>query len=578
MEEEKIKQALEQVQQQYTLLKKEFGDTSLEPSTLSVGQKNTSLYLSTQQIDLLLLVNVNSPEALIEYVQNCVQLNGFTLGDINEENLEEKKREVFAAYLNSYIPYKDLVVREGFTEKDSLNRRILFSLNKNLPQEYISGAVTALNVDGELGLVRYLSTIPNGEKYLRDIGRFISLDFENIQGVTYDEIVGLDELIKRDSTIVSIVSISPTYSLSMHYDSDGVKKFDPYFADRALAYCKITDKHMRYNSLFSRLAAMDLYNKGYDKETVMQLMSTFADGFFGYLSEHDETLKNGSRLIDCVQVFSELLRYEPGQKDGKNTGMVWQEYFGMTMEDLFSIIFKDGKSRVPDGVDVMYNETALEEGVERLESCDSIIRDIYRVAPGFVNVFGNQLHVYDSLLQNENIHMLHESAEFMKRVQNDYGIKIQITEHDLNISGDMVRNCQRYGVSMEYIRLLKKKYQQMVSNVLLSYDLDIDTVDYWSIFDKVDHNLRRDIEGRIKRGESIQGIDSLHAGLLPEGSNIKKIPSLNPSAYERQLNQEQNKVKKLEYPTETGSISIVLVMVIMIIVLLALIGFCLIIM
>jgi len=568
MDDERVKQVLGKVQQEYVSLKEEFGDTSLEPCTLNAGQNSTNIYLSTQQTDLLLLVNAKTPEELIGFVNNCVQVSNYQVGDVNESNLEDKKREVFDVYLKSFASFKDLAPREGFTEKDSSLTRIRINLQNNLPESYHQEALNALSTGGEQGLVNYLITLPNGDKYIRDIGRFISIDYENIQGVTYEEIVALDELIKRDPTIKGIISIAAKYDMTMHYGADGVKQFDPYYLDRVMAYCKITGKHMRYHSLFDRSTAMDFKAMGLDKEGVMRRMTPFADGFFEYLSRHNETLEDGTRLIDCAEIFNELLCYEPGVK---NTGMVWQEYFGMSMEDLFSFIIKDGVSRVPDGVEVMYNETALEEGMARLQSCDSIIRDIYRVAPGFINVFGNQLHVYDSLFSKDNIHMLNESNMFMKHVQDDFGIRVQISEHDLNINGDLVSNCQKYGIPLEYLRLLKKKYQKIISDSLVAAGLDINTVDYWSIFDKVDHNLRRYIEARIKRGESIQGIDSLHAGLIPEESDISHVQSLNPDAYEKQLTQNQNKVKKLEYPTEAGSISIVLVMIGIIVVLLSLI-------
>ncbi len=251
----------------------------------------------------------------------------------------------------------------------------------------------------------------------------------------------------------------------------------------------------------------------------------------------------------------------------------------MNMEDLFSIIMRNGVSRVPEGMDVMYNETALEEGMPRLKSCDAIIRDIYRVAPGFINVFGQQFHIYDSLFKPENIHMLDESIGFMQHVQNDFGIRVQISEHDLNINGNLVRDCKRFNVPAEYLQLLKRDYQRRLSEAMVNGGLNIDTVDYWSIFDKVEHNLKRDIEGRLSRGESIEGIDSLHAGLLPEGSDVSKIQTLNPTAYDRQLNKGNSVVKKLEFPNvESGYASTIAVMVVMVIVLLVLIGICLLVM
>ena len=561
MQEEQIKQELYRIQQDMHQLQEEFGDVSNTPCTLEVGQSKSGLYLSTQQIDLLLLVNVSTPEELAEFVSHCVQLSGYEQKDVTMENLEEKKREVFRAYLDSFVSFKELAPREGFDAKASQLRRVDINLRKNLPSIYYEAAKEALMTGGEQGLVQYLATIPNGQMYLTAISRFMSLDYENIREVTYEEIVGLDDLIKRDPTIDTLVNIGAKYDMTMHYGLDGKKYFDSYYLDRALAYSKMTNKHMRFHSLFDRSNAMDFKDKGYSREQVMSLLQPFVDGYFSYLTRHDEVLSDGSRLINSAEIFNELLTYEPGTLGGKKTGMVWQDYFGMSMEDLFSFLQVDGISRVPEGVDVMYNETALEEGPERLESCASILRSIQAISPGFINVFGNQLHVYDSLFHQYD--KMEESTEFLKRVQDEMGIRVQITEHDLNINGYMVDNCHKYGVPKEYLRLLKRKYQQRLSQTLSTAGLNIDSVDYWSIYDRVDHNLRRTIEGRIANGEDISHIPSLFAGLIPERADMHQIPSLNPKADAYVYQMADVRKKTLDYPTETGSISVFVILTIM---------------
>ena len=54
-----LEQALRKVEGEHASLREMYGDVSSEPCTLEVGQSKSGLYLSTQQIDLLLLVNVN---------------------------------------------------------------------------------------------------------------------------------------------------------------------------------------------------------------------------------------------------------------------------------------------------------------------------------------------------------------------------------------------------------------------------------------------------------------------------------------------------------------------------------------
>lgn len=562
MQEEQVKNELFKVSEDMKRLQEEFGDVSNLPCTLEVGQQKSGLYLSTQQIDLLLLVNVTTPKELEDFISSCVQLGNYQHTPITIENLEEKKKEVFKAYLDSFISFKDLAPRPSFTDMDSKLKRVQVNLQRNLPSIYYEKAIRALSSNGERGLVQYLSTLPDGEKYLKDISRYMTMDYENIQGVTYEEIQQLDEFIKRDPTIDTLVSIGAKYDMTMHYGLDERKHFDSYYLDRALAYCKMANKHMRFHSLFDRSTAMDFKSMGKTREQVMRDMKPFADGFFEYLSRHSETLSDGTRLINSAEIFNELLTYEPGISGGKKTGMVWKDYFGMSMEDLFSFLMRDGVSRVPDGVSVMYNETALEEGMDRLKSCDEILRSINTIAPGFINVFGNQLHVYDSLFRESEYNKMNASTAFLKHVQ-DLGIRVQITEHDLNINGNFIENCHKYGVPKEYVRLLKKRYQKILSQTLSTNGLDIESVDYWSIFDQVDHNLRRTIEGRISRGQDISRIPSLFAGLIPERADMSQIPSLNPESEVYKYQMSEVRKKKLEFPNETGSTSVIVILTIM---------------
>ena len=72
---------------------------------------------------------------------------------------------------------------------------------------------------------------------------------------------------------------------------------------------------------------------GLSKEQVMEELKRFSDGFFEYLERHDETLEDGTRLINSVELFNELLVFNPHDKS-KNTREVWKEYFGIELKDL----------------------------------------------------------------------------------------------------------------------------------------------------------------------------------------------------------------------------------------------------
>ena len=526
-----LEQALKKVEGEFASLREMYGDVSGEPCTLDVGQTKSGLYLSTQHIDLLLLVNVTTPSDLINYVKNCVQIKHINFGEINESNLEEKKREIFDAYKSSFISFRELVPRPGFSEQASKKARIEYNLKMNLPENLVPGALSALDTGGEKGLINFIfeSGIANPQMVLNDLSRFISIDYENIQGISYDEIVELDQLIKRDPTIDSIVGLGSLYEMSMHYTSNGEKAFDPYHMDRTLLYAKMTQKHVRMHALFDRSTAINFKDAGYNKEKVLKELKTFVEGYLEYLQSHDEVLYDQSRLINCAEIFNELLGYKTEKYGASETSMVWEAMFGIKIEELLDMVV----GRIPDGVDVMYNETALEEGEPRLKACNDIICRIGARNPGFINIFGNQLHVYDSLFKGSEYEKMEQSAAFLAKVANEYGIRVQITEHDLNINPSLVSNCNKFGISKEYIMLLKRHYQRKLSETLREAGVPLESVDYWSIFDRADHNYRRVIEDKIAHGKETKDIDSLSAGLLPRLGNVGKIESLNPEELAR---------------------------------------------
>jgi len=259
----KIEEVRKFVNADYSRLYSMYGDTSNQPSTLNMGQQESTIYLSTMQTDLLLLVNVKSVPELLEFIQNCGQFPvGLDIGEVTEENLEEKKREVFKKYLDTYIDFKDLAEiekREGLEQAERYKLMKTFSSIGLTEEElqiikpYLEGY--KLN---KSAILKQILSFPNGEAYLTRINHFMSFDYENVRSLTYDQIVGLDSAIKRDAAITGFVGLGAKFDMTMKYGPDGNLHFDSYYLDRMLKYCKLTGKHMRLHSLFDRLTAKEM--------------------------------------------------------------------------------------------------------------------------------------------------------------------------------------------------------------------------------------------------------------------------------------------------------------------------------
>ena len=552
---EEIKKNIEIEQSE---LQEQYGNVEDLPCSLDMGQDSTGVYLSTQQIDLLLITSISSVEEFNNFISECYQLPiDYRVDDVTLENLEDKKRELFEYYKSTYDDFRDYL---GLSPAEAKRVRVERNIKRlNLPPN-IEGPVLESIANNDLQRVcDYLSVLPNGREIINRINRFILLDYENIKSISYEEILGLGELLRRDASIDTIISIGAKYDMTMKYGVDGKVHFDSYFLDRALKLCKMLDKHMRYHSLFDRSTAEDFRAAGLSKEQVLEVLRDFSDGFFNYLESHSETLSNGERLINSVELFNELLVFDPNNKE-MNNREIWKECFGIELKDLYQFIYinndsEERVSRVPAGVDVMYNETMLEESSERISAAYSILSRLCLDRPGLVQVFGNQLHVADTLFDQENIGMLSQSAAMMKRVSDTLGVDVRISEFDLYMSPSLVANCNIHGIDKKYLQLKKYGYLREIEKVFTNAGLSFNSIDYWSLYDSVDHNLRRSIESMAKEGVDISLIDNLHAGLFPKGMDIGKVESLNPKS--NKLEKNKDKVYKYVYdgPDNRGNIA-----------------------
>ncbi len=527
MMDEETAKFIGKVNEEYQFLQDKYGDVNNKPCILQVHQNHSALYLNTQLVDLLLIINIQSPEEYAHFVTHCVQLLTNTITPFGPEQLEQKKRELFKSYIRSFIPYRLLAIREGYNLEDSYRDTYKLNFEKNLPNEYHADALEAFKKRGEKGLITYLSSLPDADKIMLRIQRYVSRDFGNVHSLSYEEVLQLDQLIKRDVNIDTLVTLGASYELTMRHSSKGTMEFDPYYLDRMLKYCKICNKHMRYLSLYDRHVAVLFSRKGLDKEGVMESFVPFTNGYFYYLNKHNETLSDGSRIINSAVIFNELLTYDETAYSGGKTGLVWRNYFGMSMKDLYYFIFKDGQNRIPEGVSVMYNERSLEEGEERLGSAERILKEVLEEHPNFINVYGTELHLNDDLFQPENYHYIQESVVYLKKVQDEYHIPVEITENDLFFHPDLIIKCDQFGISRDYIKLLKINYLEMLSKTFNYNNLKISRVGYWTIFDRLDHNFIKVIEEKLFNTEDISGLDSLNGGLIPYGADIDSIQKIS---------------------------------------------------
>ena len=359
-------------------------------------------------------------------------------------------------------------------------------------------------------------------------------DFENVKSISYDEMVELNNRIISNPEIDTVIIASSKYD-NVIYQGPSGQYVDHYFAERALDYCRKTQLHMRYHALFDYSHLTNLVNSGKtekDKDEILTQMKFFVNNSMQFINSHNFELNDGSKVINLVEIFNELVEYNKPSNDKTAYDMAWEKYFGITTSDLISCFDEVHK---PDGVSFMYNETMLEESPIRRKKVEEVFFDIMKQKNGFIDKFWTQMHLTNLHGMNSNepfseINQVSEMFDLIRVIQNGKdgisGVSTEITEFDIHIQTDtmlkaikMVKDGQ---LSFEQIISMKQSWINNISNLANQKGIKFDRATYWSLIDSIDHNLCRSNIMLQKYG--IQ-MPSVMAGLFITDTSKEKFMS-----------------------------------------------------
>ena len=493
------------------------------------------VYLSQQQIDLLLITQIKSKNELIDFFNSCSQFSYKNIEDIipsintfdNNHSLELCTRELFKAYQDSLISYID---NSNMTQLEQAQYKLeklgVVGEEKERTLSYL--------INGDISSAyKYLESI-RGQEFIINFNRFMRDDFENVKSISYDEMVELNNRIISNPEIDTVIIASSKYD-NVIYQGPSGQYADHYFAERALDYCRKTQLHMRYHALFDYSHLTNLVNSGKtekDKDEILAQMKFFVNNSMQFINSHNFELNDGSKVINLVEIFNELVEYNKPANDRTAYDMAWEKYFGITTSDLVSCFDEVHK---PDGVSFMYNETMLEESPIRRKKVEEVFFDIMKQKNGFIDKFGTQMHLTNLHGMNSNepfseINQVSEMFDLISVIQNGKdgisGVSTEITEFDIHIQTDtmlkaikMIKDGQ---LSFEQIISMKQSWINNISNLANQKGIKFDRATYWSLIDSIDHNLCRSNIMLQKYG--IQ-IPSVMAGLFITDTAKEKFMS-----------------------------------------------------
>ena len=535
-----------------------------ELATLDLNTEQNGIYLSQQQIDLLMITDINTKEELKDYIENiCGQFPNMKVEDVipnfdsimSLQQLEEAKRTLYQKYQDGLISYldnarmSDIQKAKVKLERLGINGQELDYCLTLVFQNRISEAFNYLGQK-------------NGDNFITKFNRTMNDDFENIKDVSYDEMKSLSELIKRDKSIDTIIVATGKFDNSIYQTMNG-KVFDPYLTSKALQFCYTNKKHMRYHALFDQAHVDYLSKQGKglkDHDQILAEMKAYVKMSMDYIEKNNRQLPDGTMLINTVEVFNELVEKNKVDKDSPYS-MVWEKYFGITIEEIMSCF--DGIKK-PDGVEFMYNETTLTESSQKRVMVEKVLYQIEQKQSGFIDVIGDQMHLSDEdVMTKKGLQNLTETAQMLKRFQDGKVVvdgqireikpkKTECTEHDFHFTKAFLENISILNHSGQNLDLwsIKKSMQDIISKTYNQNGVKFEKSTYWSLFGKNDHNIVRanisiqkeNFERRKKGLPEKRLIETMSAGLIPDGKTFSNIKSLKSEKEQKDLqHKEENK-------------------------------------
>lgn len=535
-----------------------------EVATLDLYTDKNGIFLSQQQIDLLMITELQSKEQIKEYIETtCGQFpyknvediidNFDSLSNDHLEQLEQSKRTLFEKYQESIIDYisnsqmSDVEKAKVKLERLGISGQELETCLQQVSQGKIDETFAYLGQ-------KY------GNDFIAKFNRSMNDDFDNVKSVSYDEMKSLSDLIQRDKSIDTIIMATGTFNNSVYPSLNG-NVFDPFLTKKALQYCANHDIHMRYHTLFDQSRVEQLLNQGKglkDHDQILAEMKSFVQVSMQYIEKYNRQLSDGSMLINEVEIFNELVERN---KDNKNAPyeMIWEKYFGITSEELASCF--DGIKK-PNGVEYMYNETTLTESPFKRQKVEETLDKIVNAKPNLIDRFGDQMHLSDEdIMTKKGRNNLQETAQMIKRIQDkkvyvdgkEKHIKTECTEHDFHFTKPFLENINKMQQSGQKVDLwqVKRKMQNHISKTYISNGVNFERSTYWSLFGKNDHNLVRANKSIVKENKKRKEegkkekplINTMSAGLVPDGKKFSNIKSLKSNNKQQKQSTQQEKAK-----------------------------------
>ena len=495
-----INQLVQKVINDYLELQKKLAEIakmnlpeSFNPDQLDTKLKtdNQGVYLSSLMIPTLSLINCSNIEEInkwIDHVPNLYMIPPIQNEDYSPEQIETIKKKLFEMYQDSMISTEAIKEINSGDKEDALRfalHKKLSGLNLSLEDELRLGDIGLPVPQGLPALYKEVEKIcvekfgiEKGSKISSKIVNYFTTDYENFNSTTYEQMQALNEKIKSNIQKCNsaggdfqLVISSLNYSNTVNNLGTGNFEYNYGSSEMGQELAEKLGSSYRLRSMINRNAADEMVSRGFtkdDKEIVIQILR---DSLAQSLQSFNSNIKNDGKNR-TFELFNELVEI---QKADRNYKCVWEDRFGITLEDLVKQVVVPNMEIIEElkakNVDFMYNETLLQESQEKRDKVMETMIELQGIEPSLITVFGDQDHTFGSDYSEKNIAQLKATADFDKRMAEkvfnkdengrDIKVKIECTERDLYLSQRETKKLEQSGMSREDIL----KYKQSLMNI-----------------------------------------------------------------------------------------------------------------
>lgn len=468
--------------------------------SLNVDSPIKGGYFSSEQIDLLSIIQCQSIDELMKFILNCDQINRVNgiFESINGMDLESAKRSIFKSYQNSMV-YHD----QGL-DASRMNR---FNYLRITSEEELMSVIDKSH--------------PRSQEILSLNHHFISEEWDQTKSISYEEMETLNSQLPLFNSM--LIGSGKIYKVINKYDTNKDTKYDFYFAKRDLDFAYKNGKQVRFHSLLVKDDGKIFNEKS--KEEIMDIIKEYVKQSIDFINDYNSSHKinindKEEAVINVVDLFNEIVSFDKNEKGEYYN--IWEQKYGISLPELMSC-FEYALVNKPEGVNYLYNEPFLEDDQRR----QKVFETLAQTTPGLIDTLGSQMHITIT----QDIDSIRRCFADFKKMQESTGKKIQITEFDMCLGRSDVPRVfgPNADISLERVYQEKDKKISEISSAINESGVKLSGVSYWSLTDGIDCNLERIRSNALSNHQisNVNEIPTVCGGLIPTHKKIVKNDELN---------------------------------------------------